>query len=106
MTATTPASRVVKPLARCPIWCDGHTADAEIHSRDLPGVWGAVDRGPVLGLALERADDHLGAGSPRISVQISHDGVLVDDELSLGLVVAEDYAVSILRLVAAGRAAA
>ncbi len=99
MTATTSA-RVISTTA-CSSWCDPpHPEGTSLHSRDLAGTWGSVIDGPVLGLALERE----GSKAPKINVQLSHDGIVMDDGLSLGLAAAEDYAVAILRLVDAGRA--
>lgn len=106
MTATTPAIRAISGAATCPHWCDGHPEGSSLHSRDLPGTWGFADDGPVLGLALEQEDGELGLGAARINIQVSRDGLMIDDAQSLGLAVAEDYAFSILRLVAAGRSAA
>lgn len=104
MTATTPASRAISTALSCPSWCEGHVFGGSSHVRDLPGVWGQTG-GPVLGLELEREDSENGAGAARVNVQVSRDGVMVDDVVPLGLAAAEDYAVTILRLVANSRAA-
>ncbi|MGK5682458.1 hypothetical protein [Actinoplanes sp. URMC 104] len=106
MTATTSASRVIRSTAPCPSWCDGHTDGSPVHARDLPGVWGNPSNGPVFGLALEREDSNDGPGVPRIVLQVSLDGVLVDMATPLVSAVAEDYAVSMLRLVQVGLAEA
>lgn len=105
MTATTTsASRVISAAATCPSWCDGHSDGTLAHTRDLPATWGGAANGQVLGLSLERVDSEHGEGAPKVIVQLSRDGVIVDEERPLGLAAAEDYAVAILRLVDAGRA--
>lgn len=107
MTATTiSASSVLAASPPCPAWCDGHEVGSEVHTRDLPGTWGDAAGGPVLGLALERVDTERGPGVPRIVVQVSHDGVVVDHAVALGTASAEDYAISFLRLIDVGRAGA
>lgn len=109
MTATTPASQVIPKWVRtgCPSWCTSPDAAVEhLHSRDLAETWGATSRPygeSKLGLALEAEDGDGESCEPRINVQFSADGVLVDGSAALRLSTAESYAYAILRLVAEGR---
>ena len=103
MTATTPASRVITPTGLCPGWCNDHPVGTPLHSHDVTRVWGSASTGLVLGLALEREDGDQGTGKPRIVVQISRDGVCVDEVVPLGTAAAEDYAISMLRLIDVSR---
>lgn len=91
MTATTSASRVITAHT-CPHWCDGHDPADNFHVHDLPRTWGDPDDGPVLSLALQREDTADGPGLPRIDVQVSVDGILIDLSLRLGIAEARDYA--------------
>lgn len=88
-----------------PGWCDEHIDDppsGALHRRSLGRFRDSLGQ-RVLSLSLEQEDGTSGPGVPRISVEWSGDGSILDGSAELELSTAESYAYSILSLVAESR---
>jgi hypothetical protein len=86
-------------------WCDGHARQpAGLHQHEVEQAWREHPGGPELSIALEAHDED--GDPPRLAVNFSQDGEIVDGCVSMPFAQAESYAHAILAAIAQARAAA